>query len=145
MASFLDKINKKSDSDKASSKKEKSKADTSKKEKKLNQASENIKTKKESYSYDLAHKVLLRPLVSEKGTYLQEQNKYFFEVAKDANKIMVKRAVEYLYNVDVIKVNIQNRIGKRVRFGRVSGRRKNWKRAVVTLKAGQRITTVEGV
>jgi len=144
MASLLDKLGKKSDAENDKVKEEK-KVDPKQTKTSEKQTEKQTKTKKSTKSYDLAYEVLLRPLVSEKGTYLQEQNKYFFEVAKDANKIMVKQAVESLYKVEVIKVNIQNRPGKSVRFGRQSGKRRNWKRAVVTLKPGQRITTVEGV
>lgn len=94
---------------------------------------------------DFSHRLLIRPLVSEKGAYLQAANKYLFEVARTANKITVQNAIEQLYDVKVIKVNILNQDGKKVRVGRIRGKRKAWKKAVITLQPGQRITTVEGV
>ncbi len=95
--------------------------------------------------FDASYRVLVRPLVSEKGALQQAQNKYFFEVARDTNKIEIKKAIETVYGVSVLSVNVLNQRGKSVRFGRTQGRRKAWKKAIVTLKKGDRITTVEGV
>lgn len=140
MTSLLDKLGKKSEGDKT-----KSSAVKAKDEKKKSAPVLSSKNNSKRKDFHSAYKTIVRPLVSEKGTYLQEQNKYFFEVSDGANKISVKQAVETLYDVDVVKVNIQNRAGKKVNYGRRSGRRKAWVKAIVTLKPGQRITTVEGV
>ena len=92
-----------------------------------------------------ANHIVLRPLVSEKGAHQQSQHKYFFEVERSANKIDIKKTIESMYKVDVVNVRVMNVRGKRVRFARRAGARKAWKKAIVTLKKGQRITTVEGV
>jgi large subunit ribosomal protein L23 len=67
------------------------------------------------------------------------------EVARDANKIEIKHAVEKLWNVNVLKVRTSIVRGKQRRVGRHIGRRSNWKRALVTLAAGQKIDFFEGV
>ena len=80
------------------------------------------------------YEVLRRPLVTEKGTYLQEQNKYLFEVAIGANKPQVKQAVEKAFDVTVESVNLMTVVGKRKRYGRAIAKRPDWKKAVITLK-----------
>jgi large subunit ribosomal protein L23 len=92
-----------------------------------------------------AYRVLLRPLVTEKGSHLGIQNKYLFEVGYDTNKIEVAKAVESVYGVKPTKVNIIKLAGKVVRRGRFEGRRKNWKKAIVTLPAGKTIQIYEGI
>jgi len=92
-----------------------------------------------------AYRVLVKPLITEKGTYLASENKYIFEVAKDANKIEIKKAIEAVYNVSPIKVNIISVKGRKVRHGKVSGMTKDRKKAVVTLKSGESINVYEGV
>lgn len=79
--------------------------------------------------------------VTEKSTRLQEkQNQYFFKVAPSANKAEIKRAVEKLFKVHVTKVNVMNYLGKRRRERTVHfGKRPDWKRAVVTLRDGDKI------
>lgn len=86
-----------------------------------------------------AHYLLLKPLVTEKSSYLQGEGVYCFAVHPQANKTEIKKAVEAAFEVKVIKVRIINYKGKEVRYGRVAGRRRNWKKAFVTLKSGQRI------
>jgi large subunit ribosomal protein L23 len=93
----------------------------------------------------LAQKILLNPVISEKSAVLASENKYVFAVAPEANKIQVKRAVTELYGVRPIDVNIVNVKGKNVRFRRVTGRTKGWKKAIVTLPKGQHIEVYEGV
>jgi len=83
--------------------------------------------------------VLRRPLITEKNTMLGVQNKYTFEVAVGANKPMIRRAVETLFKVDVTDVNVSRVHGKMRRVGRSRGMTRDWKKAVVTLKPGQRI------
>lgn len=92
-----------------------------------------------------AYWVLVKPLITEKGAYLASANKYIFEVAVCANKIEIKKAIQALYGVSPIKVNIVNSSGKNVRYGRAFGRTKDKKKAIVTLKKGQTIEVYEGV
>lgn len=103
--------------------------------------------------------IVKRPLLTEKGTQLKEQGgaptgtfteetlepKVVFEVARDANKIEIKRAVETLFSVKVIDVHTQVVRGKEKRVGRFAGMRPNWKKAIVTLAAGNKIEFFEGV
>jgi len=79
--------------------------------------------------------------MTEKGSAMLAQNKYLFEVARDANRVEIKGAVELLFKVDVTKVNTMNYRGKmkRDRTQRGFGKRADWKRAVVTLAEGQEI------
>ena len=87
-----------------------------------------------------AAQILKRPLLTEKGTSLSErENKVLFEVALNANKIEIKRAVEQLYEVKVLGVNTQVVRGKLKRMGRFSGKRSNWKKAIVQLAEGSSI------
>lgn len=89
--------------------------------------------------------ILLRPLITERSTDLTSLNKYVFAVAKEANKIQVAQAILSRYGIKPIKVNILNISGKKVRMGRSFGKRKNWKKAIVTLPEGQTIKLQEGV
>jgi len=91
---------------------------------------------------------ILRPVVSEKSTVLGEQGKYVFEVAPTANKIQIKYAVEEAFankKIQVAAVNILHVAGKIRRRGRSVGSTRSWKKAVVTLKAGQSLDLFEGV
>ena len=88
--------------------------------------------------------VIVRPLVTEKMTNLQEkENKVAFVVDKDANKIEIKQAVETLFKVKVSDVRTVNVAGKVKRFGKTSAKRSNWKKAYVTLQEGQSIDFFE--
>lgn len=90
--------------------------------------------------------VIRRALVTEKGTTLREKaNQYFFEVARDANKVEIRRAVQALFQVKVRNVRTMTLPGKIKRMGRYAGARPDWKRAVVTLEAGQTIALFEEV
>ena len=84
--------------------------------------------------------IIKRVQVSEKGTLLAEANKYLVEVAPEANKIEIRKAVEETFGVHVLAVNTQNYAGKKrmLRTRRVV-QAPDWKRAVVTLKAGDKI------
>ena len=88
--------------------------------------------------------ILLAPVISEKSYGLLDENKYTFEVAPDANKTSIKIAVEQVFNVTVTNVNTLNRQGKRKRTKTGFGRRKDVKRAIVTLADGQRIDIFGG-
>ncbi len=84
--------------------------------------------------------ILLGPVVSEKATMVAEKNEQVvFQVARDANKLDVKQAVELLFKVQVDSVQIVNQKGKPKRFGRFEGRRDHAKKAYVKLKPGQEI------
>ena len=86
------------------------------------------------------HSVLKRPVLTEKSTRAIEiRGAYVFEVAPDANKILVRQAVEELFGVKVAKVNIRIKKGKRKRVGRSVGFGKDRKEAIVTLKPGHKI------
>jgi large subunit ribosomal protein L23 len=85
-------------------------------------------------------------MVSEKGSMLLEKaNTYIFEVATDSNKVEIKKAVETIFNVNVLSVRTMNMYGKSKRLGRFVGRRAHWKKAIVKLKAGQTIELFEQV
>ena len=90
--------------------------------------------------------IVRRALITEKGTALREkQNQYHFEVARDANKIEIKRAIEVIFSVKVGSVRTQQLRGKVKRQGRSSGRRSDWKKAIVTLKPDQKIELFEQI
>ena len=85
-------------------------------------------------------------LITEKGTVLRETHQqYFFEVARTANKIEIKRAVEIVFNVKVDSVQTMQVRGKTKRQGRWVGRRNDWKKAIVTLKPDQKIELFEQI
>jgi len=89
--------------------------------------------------------IIRRPVITERASDLQErQGKYVFEVLSSANKIDIRRAIEAMFDVDVVKVNTTNMHGKLKRLGRFQGRRSNWKKAVVTLADGHSIDFFEG-
>lgn len=93
-----------------------------------------------------AHLVLKSHHLSEKTNALAQNGRYVFVVAKSANKIEVKKAVEAVYEVHVASVNMVNVQGKARRQGRSRGFTSDWKKAVVTLKTGERIAALsEGV
>jgi large subunit ribosomal protein L23 len=88
--------------------------------------------------------ILKRPLVTEKSTQVQEKmNKVYFEVDPDANKIQIQKAVEKRFSVKVTQVRTMNFMGKLKKYGRFEGRRKSWKKAIVTLAPGQKIEFFE--
>ena len=88
-----------------------------------------------------ARSIVKRLLVTEKGTRLTDKNnQYQFEVDTSANKVEIRRAVEVIFNVHVTKVNTMNKMGKAKRLRTMSyGKTAAWKRAVVTLKTGEKI------
>ena len=90
--------------------------------------------------------IILRPLVTEKTNTLQERyNQVAFRVAKDANKIEIRRAVEALFNVKVQSVKTIRTPARWRRVGRNVGRRPSWKKAIVRLREGERIEFFSGV
>ena len=89
--------------------------------------------------------VLLAPQISEKATYIAEKyEQVIFRVLSDAAKPEIKGAVELLFKVAVESVQVANVKGKHKKFGRMMGRRKNWKKAYVCLQPGQEINFVDG-
>jgi large subunit ribosomal protein L23 len=92
------------------------------------------------------YKLIRRPIVTEKSSDMKEFfNQVVFEVHPDANKSEIKKAVEKLFKVRVLEVHTQNRQGKPKRLGRFTGRRRAWKKAIVTLRQGDRVEFFEGV
>lgn len=91
------------------------------------------------------YQVLRRPIITEKSTGQTGQSKYTFEVAREANKLQIKQAVEQIFKVNVTDVNVVTVPGKMRRVGRNRGLTSPWKKAVVTLREGQRIELFEGV
>lgn len=88
-----------------------------------------------------AREIILRPIVTEKTADAKEQsNTVCFEVARKANKIEVRRAVETLFGVKVVEVRVVNMGGKKRRFGRFMGQRPDWRKAYVRLAAGEKTT-----
>ena len=95
---------------------------------------------------DDSHKILRRPLITEKSTIHKEMdNQLAFEVDRRANKIEIRKAVEKAFKVQVEDVRTMNYRGKSRRVGRSVGRKPHWKKAIVTLKPGQKIEFFEGV
>ena len=91
------------------------------------------------------YEVLRRPLITEKATLLKEGNKYAFEVARETTKPQVKEAVEKAFKVRVVKVNVITVPGKTKRMGRREVTSPSWKKAIVSLEPGYKITFFEGV
>ena len=89
--------------------------------------------------------ILKRPVITEKATDMQDQGKYTFEVAPQATKLQIKEAVEKAFDVRVVKVNTMNVHGKTKRLGARVFKTSGWKKAIVTLKQGDRIDVFEGV
>jgi len=90
--------------------------------------------------------IVRKALITEKGTVLRElRNQYFFEVARDANKIEIKRAVETIFNVKVKAVQTLQMRGKVKRQGRFAGKRSDWKKAIVTLQPDHKIELFEQI
>jgi large subunit ribosomal protein L23 len=92
-----------------------------------------------------AYRVLVKPLITEKATHQVVENKYVFAIDCKTNKIEIAKAIEDVYGIKPIAVNIVNVLGKKVRYGRTMGKRKDWKKAIVTLPKGKIINIYEGV
>jgi len=90
--------------------------------------------------------VIKRALITEKSTIAKDEtNKYTLEVDPRANKIEIATAVEKLFKVKVLNVHVMNMTGKKKRMGKIVGRKRPWKKAIVTLLPGSRIEIYEGV
>jgi len=110
------------------------------KSKKKKEAAQNAPAFKEAF-YD----VISRPVITEKATMASEQNKVIFRIRPDVTKAQVKEAVEALFKVTVVSVNTLNVQGKTKIFRGAIGKRKDFKKAVVTLAKGQSIDLASGV
>ncbi|MGH3661877.1 MAG: 50S ribosomal protein L23 [Micromonosporaceae bacterium] len=97
-----------------------------------------------SVSFPDPRDVILNPVVSEKSYGLLDQNKYTFVVHPEANKTQIKIAIQQIFEVRVLKVNTANRVGKRRRTRHGWGKRKDIKRAIVTLAEGDSIEAFGG-
>ncbi len=89
--------------------------------------------------------VIVKPLVTEKAAHLASLSQYCFVVSPKSTRVQVRAAVRALYGITPVEVNIQRVRGKVVRFGRMTGQRRAWKKAIVTLPAGKTIDVYEGV
>jgi len=83
--------------------------------------------------------IIIHPIITEKAVKLQEENKYVFRVNPKATKNEIKKAVQEMFGVTVLKVNTVNVPGKKKRLGRFEGRTSAWKKAIVYVKPGERI------
>lgn len=94
----------------------------------------------------IQYEIVRRPLITEKTTIQKESfNQVTFEVDRKANRVEIKRAIEKIFNVRVAVVRTMQITGKVKRRGRILGKRKDWKKAIVTLMPGERIDFFEGV
>jgi large subunit ribosomal protein L23 len=89
--------------------------------------------------------IVVKPIITEKSSLLKDTaNQYVFVVQRDANKIEIKKAVEKLFKVKVVSVHISNMEGKKRKVGKSSGKRPDWKKAIVKLNPKDKITIFEG-
>ncbi len=94
----------------------------------------------------ITHEIIIRPLITEKTSIQKEMfNKVSFEVDRRANRIEIKKAVETVFNVRVSSVKTMQITGKTKQRGRITGKRRDWKKAIVTLLPGERIDFFDGV
>jgi len=89
--------------------------------------------------------VVVRPIVTEKSSLMKEEgNQYVFEVARTANKIEIAKAIEQLFKVKVVSVRVMNMEGKARRLGKHSGKRPDWRKAIVKVSPKDKIPFFEG-
>ncbi len=95
---------------------------------------------------DKAYSIVRHPILTEKTTLQKEElNQVTFRVAPGATKRQIKEAIQHIFNVTVLDVRTMNMMGKKRRFRAREGKRPDWKKAIVTLKAGDKIEFFEGV
>ncbi|MFH1583187.1 MAG: 50S ribosomal protein L23 [Candidatus Falkowbacteria bacterium] len=104
-----------------------------------------IKASEKKSVHGNAYKIIMKPLVTEKVSGLGALNKYVFAVAQNTNKIEVAKAIKEIYGIKPVGVNVIRMSGKKARYGRISGRRKDWKKSIITLPKGETIKVYEGV
>ena len=94
----------------------------------------------------IPHDIVIRPLITEKTSIQKEvNNQLTFEVDRRANRVEIKKAIENIFNVNVVSVRTMQVKGKSKQRGRIVGKRRDWKKAIVTLMPGERIDFFEGV
>ena len=94
----------------------------------------------------IPHDIVIRPLITEKTSIQKEvSNQITFEVDRRANRVEIKKAIENIFNVNVVGVRTMQVKGKTKQRGRIVGKRRDWKKAIVTLMPGERIDFFEGV
>ena len=94
----------------------------------------------------ISHEIIIRPLITEKTSIQKElNNQLTFEVDRRANRIEIKQAIESIFNVRVAAVKTMQVKGKTKQRGRITGKRRDWKKAIVKLMPGERIDFFEGV
>jgi large subunit ribosomal protein L23 len=94
----------------------------------------------------ITREIIKRPLITEKTSIQKERfNQLTFEVDRRANRIEIKKAIESAFNVRVASIKTMQIIGKKKQRGRIIGKRRDWKKAIVTLMPGERIDFFEGV
>lgn len=94
----------------------------------------------------IQHDIIKRPIITEKTSIQKEtHNQLTFEVDRRANSVEIKKAIEGIFNVNVAKIRTMQVKGKTKQRGRIVGKRRNWKKAIVTLMPGERIDFFEGV
>jgi large subunit ribosomal protein L23 len=103
------------------------------------------KGKKSARPATSAYRVLLKPIVTEKASIMSSKNQYVFQVADNANKIEISKAIAQVFGIKPLKVNIISMIGKTVRTKKIKGKRKDWKKAIVIMPEGKSIDIYEGV
>lgn len=119
-------------------------------EKALNKASESAESliseiKNSQTDKGFAHRIFDCALISEKSAIGEMKGKYAFAVKLSATKTEIKKAVEKVYGVKPVSVRVMNMLGKKTRFGKYFGQRKNFKKAIITLPKGSTISIHEGV
>ena len=93
----------------------------------------------------IPHDIVIRPLITEKTSIQKEvNNQITFEVDRRANRVEIKKAIENIFNVNVVSVRTMQVKGKSKQRGRIVGKRRDWKKAIVTLMPGERIDFFEG-
>lgn len=107
-------------------------------------SNDNVGGKKKG-SVSLAYRILVKPLITEKASDMSSLNQYSFVVSDSANKIDIAKAIFEVYGVKPISVNVVKVRGKLVSKGKIKGKRKDFKKAFVTLKKGETISIYEGV
>jgi large subunit ribosomal protein L23 len=112
---------------------------------KKDQPETKIKETKEGKMSEYAREIIIRPLTTEKTTYLESENKYVFLVARSSTKNQIKQAVKELYQVRPLAVQVIHVQGKRVHFGRVQGNRSDYKKTIITLPKNSTIKIHETV
>ncbi len=95
--------------------------------------------KKNNKDAIIFHNILLEPYITEKTSQMGQENKYVFKVSKFVNKIDIKKAVESIFKVSVVNVATALTVSRKVRLGRHEGRKPGFKKAIITLKEGDKI------